>query len=356
MILPCAPGDHVAGHGLADVEDCRDVSLQQLFEFFRCGKSSSGVRCCMPALLTRMPMACHRPFSKPSTAASDGAVVGGVEGKLVDFCTFGPQLVSAAAASFCSSRPFRTTAAPACARPRARAKPIPWEEPVTSAVAPVRSKSVFAEVTMGGPSRESSAAPFSRADQVWTEALCVSVQTCESALFLSVRADSPGLMGSPWVIPSNLDLLWRYRSHTQVAKRQRRAVAGRIAALNGQRGGDFRPARWPGTERRLPVHEDRRADNPFLRQADGDGGALAERCSADPGNRRAVPPAPWSAAGQDRFHPALARSRSPPAGMARGPFGMSSGAMPTPVSMTCMTTPAFLAGPGPHRDLAASRA
>ena len=38
-------------------------------------------------------------------------------------------------------RPFRTTGAPAAAKPSAKARPSPREEPVTSAVRPVRSKS-----------------------------------------------------------------------------------------------------------------------------------------------------------------------------------------------------------------------
>jgi hypothetical protein len=51
-------------------------------------------------------------------------------------------------------RPFTTTRAPACARPRERAAPIPLEDPVTSATAPERAnirwiKSVMEEPKCG---------------------------------------------------------------------------------------------------------------------------------------------------------------------------------------------------------------
>ena len=57
-------------------------------------------------------------------------------------CTLAPSSRSVAAAhsSLRSSRPLRTTVAPALARPRASAWPMPPLEPVMSAVRPARLK------------------------------------------------------------------------------------------------------------------------------------------------------------------------------------------------------------------------
>ena len=88
----------------------------------------------MPALLTRMaigPLSRSMPATAWSTAASS------VTSK-AQAPTFRPSAASTclAASSLAVSRPFRITCAPAAARPRAKANPIPWLDPVTSARRP----------------------------------------------------------------------------------------------------------------------------------------------------------------------------------------------------------------------------
>src|SRR5258706_7671034 len=115
---------------------------------------SSAARRCIPALLTRMSIA---PISRSmrSTAAA----------------TASPELASNAAtwtvapssrnaeatpASLASLRPLRITAAPAPARPRASARPMPALEPVTSAVRPARlkrSRTLFMAIPRSGMCR-----------------------------------------------------------------------------------------------------------------------------------------------------------------------------------------------------------
>src|ERR1700733_5813606 len=91
----------------------------------------------MPALLMRMSIAtpsaskCSKAArTAPSSATSKGRVLTFCPASANDFAAF---------ASFVSSRPLRMMAAPAAARPRAMARPSPSEEPVTSAVLPLRS-------------------------------------------------------------------------------------------------------------------------------------------------------------------------------------------------------------------------
>ena len=55
-------------------------------------------------------------------------------------CRPSPASSAAACASLPASRPFNTIRAPACPRPRASARPMPLDEPVTSASWPSRRK------------------------------------------------------------------------------------------------------------------------------------------------------------------------------------------------------------------------
>src|ERR1700722_13551254 len=94
----------------------------------------------MPALLTRMSIStpaaskCSKAaMTAPSSATSKGRVLTLSPSSANDFAAF---------ARFPSSRPFRMTLPPAAARPRAIASPSPSEDPVTSAVLPVKSKSL----------------------------------------------------------------------------------------------------------------------------------------------------------------------------------------------------------------------
>src|ERR1700722_15856857 len=91
----------------------------------------------MPALLTRMSISTpaaskcsNAAMTAPSSATSKGRVSILWPASAKDLAAF---------ASFCSSRPLRMSLAPAAARPRAIASPSPSDDPVTSAVLPVRS-------------------------------------------------------------------------------------------------------------------------------------------------------------------------------------------------------------------------
>ena len=87
------------------------------------GKSSSGARCCMPALLTRMSMG-PVSASKPSTAARTAAWSVASKGSSATVAP-APRRAAAAAASLPASRPLSTTAAPALASPSASASRCP---------------------------------------------------------------------------------------------------------------------------------------------------------------------------------------------------------------------------------------
>src|ERR1700722_16364705 len=91
----------------------------------------------MPALLTRMSMSTPAASnsSKAEMTASSSATS---KARAATLCP-SSAIDLAAPASFVSSRPLRTIAAPAAARPRAIASPSPSEEPVMSAVLPLRS-------------------------------------------------------------------------------------------------------------------------------------------------------------------------------------------------------------------------
>src|SRR4051794_17904871 len=105
------------------------------------GNSTKGLRNWMPALFTR-------PSSGPawsSVAATPAATAAGAATSNGTPCTVPP--VSEASAErarsrVSPSRPFRTTVAPPCRSPRARANPMPLEEPVTRTVKSETSKSV----------------------------------------------------------------------------------------------------------------------------------------------------------------------------------------------------------------------
>src|ERR1700722_2927099 len=91
----------------------------------------------MPALLTRMSISTpaaskcsNAAMTAPSSATSKGRVSILWPDSAKDL---------AALANFCSSRPLRISLAPAVARPRAIASPRPSDDPVISAVLPVRS-------------------------------------------------------------------------------------------------------------------------------------------------------------------------------------------------------------------------
>ncbi len=100
--------------------------------------SSIGLRNWMPALLIRMSTwmpSASKPSKAPTTAASS------VTSKAAVRTSWPASRISAAAtASRSAFTPFRMTRAPAAARPSAKARPSPREEPVIIAVLPVRSK------------------------------------------------------------------------------------------------------------------------------------------------------------------------------------------------------------------------
>ena len=96
------------------------------------GKSSSGVRCCTPALLTTMSIG---PVECLEAVDRRGAAAWSVTSKA---SRSAPGSSTRPRASP-RSRPLSTTDAPASASPRASARPIPCEEPVTSARRPARS-------------------------------------------------------------------------------------------------------------------------------------------------------------------------------------------------------------------------
>ena len=97
------------------------------------GKSSSGARCWTPALLTTMSIG-PSVVSNPSMAATTAAWSPTSKAR-----HSAPGTLDAAEASFSGSRPLRITDAPASTSPCASARPIPCDEPVTSARRPWRS-------------------------------------------------------------------------------------------------------------------------------------------------------------------------------------------------------------------------
>src|ERR1700730_2978904 len=101
--------------------------------------STIGRRNWMPALLTRMSTA--MPCS--SRAAKAATISASLVTSKQASCTVCPaaRISDTALASRPASAPFSATAAPASARPSAIARPRPRDDPVTSAVRPVRSNS-----------------------------------------------------------------------------------------------------------------------------------------------------------------------------------------------------------------------
>jgi hypothetical protein len=100
------------------------------------GKFSRVSRRWMPVLLTRMSI---EPASASNRSIAALTALLSVTSNAAS-TTVAPSArrVSAAAANFSTPRPLRTTVAPAAARPRASAKPIPWLDPVISAVRPCK--------------------------------------------------------------------------------------------------------------------------------------------------------------------------------------------------------------------------
>src|SRR6516164_6004515 len=93
----------------------------------------------MPALLTRMSISMP-PLSKPSnafTTAASSVTSKAAPSAAKPTARSSPTAVSTRALSV----PLMTSRAPALAMPSAMARPSPREEPVTSAVRPLRSKS-----------------------------------------------------------------------------------------------------------------------------------------------------------------------------------------------------------------------
>ena len=109
------------------------------------GISTAGMRRMMPALATRISSWPQR-FSislKPASTA-----FGSVTSKAQAVVSMPKSRKRCCAvASFAGSRPLMMTRAPASASPRARPKPIPWLDPVTSAFFPVRSNILLIRVS-----------------------------------------------------------------------------------------------------------------------------------------------------------------------------------------------------------------
>src|SRR4051795_7283881 len=105
------------------------------------GKSSSGDRCCTPALFTRMSSGPSRVSTSVTPASTASA---SVTSKATG-CTRAPAAAAVPArpptvsSSVPRSRPCTATEHPASTRPRASARPIPRLDPVTSAVRPAMS-------------------------------------------------------------------------------------------------------------------------------------------------------------------------------------------------------------------------
>jgi hypothetical protein len=101
----------------------------------------------MPALLTRISgagtaaMSAAHPASVATSAATPSAVAPGTSARNA----------ATAAATLSCLRPLITTRAPAAARPRAMAWPMPAVEPVTSAVLPLKSIFIVAPLQTGIP-------------------------------------------------------------------------------------------------------------------------------------------------------------------------------------------------------------
>ena len=106
----------------------------------------------MPALLTRMSISTP-VASKCSNAAMTASSSATSKGRVSTFAVIRKPLCRFI--SFCSSRPLSMSLARAAARPRAIASPSPSEDPVTSAVLPLRSNKLgrFMSLSRGGASR-----------------------------------------------------------------------------------------------------------------------------------------------------------------------------------------------------------
>ena len=103
------------------------------------GNDTVGARLIMPAQLTRMSTCLNRSSQAASSACKDCASSTSLGCRSV----WRPAAsISAAVLSTCSGRRAEaTTSAPAWARPRLIARPMPEVPPMTTAVFPVRSKS-----------------------------------------------------------------------------------------------------------------------------------------------------------------------------------------------------------------------
>ena len=105
------------------------------------GNSTKGRRNWMPALLTS-PSSGPARSSASATPAATAAASATSNGTACTVPPVSEASASRARPSVSPSRPLSTTAAPACRRPRASAKPIPLEDPVTRTVEPETSKIV----------------------------------------------------------------------------------------------------------------------------------------------------------------------------------------------------------------------
>ena len=131
--LALAARDHVPGDGLADVEDARNVGAEQLLPLLD-GKSSSGERNCMPALLTRMSIA---PSLSIVATPSGRPRRRDIESATATVCR-GRGLLRRRRQACCARGRSGHLGAMLC-EPCAMASPIPWEDPVMSARLPARS-------------------------------------------------------------------------------------------------------------------------------------------------------------------------------------------------------------------------
>ena len=133
--------DHAARHRLADEEHAVDVGAHQLVPVRPRRTRSSGARRCMPALLTRMSIGADLGLDARDGLGHGGAI-GHVEGDGMHRRRRRRAAAPPPVRAWRALRPLRTTRAPAPASPRASARPMPALEPVTSAMRPVRSKSL----------------------------------------------------------------------------------------------------------------------------------------------------------------------------------------------------------------------
>ncbi len=130
-------------------------------------KSSIGLTCCTPALLTRMSTSMRASASAPRSERST--------------CHASPPISAASASADARSTSATVTRAPAEASSRAQAAPMPLAPPVTSALRPCRSVMSYSFAYQAAAARAASASSMACSEMPFvsrndTTAMAVTTQ------------------------------------------------------------------------------------------------------------------------------------------------------------------------------------